>query len=85
MKHAGATDLDQLESLLTRLREFSLLQERSRGVFYLKSKPFLHFHSDAAGLFADLRAGEEFDRYRVSTAVERTALFKRVTAILQQR
>jgi hypothetical protein len=85
LKHAAATDLDQLDNLLTRLREIVVLRERSRGVFYLKSTPFLHFHSDPAGLFADLRAGEEFERYRVSTAAEQTALFKAVERRLKAR
>ncbi len=83
MKHAGATELDQLEGLLLSLREMQVLRERSRGVFYFKSKPFLHFHGDAAGLFADLRCKEEFERFRVTTAAEQKALLKRVTTQLK--
>lgn len=36
-------------------------------MFYLKSRAFLHFHEDAAGLFADVRAadGKAFERIKV--------------------
>jgi hypothetical protein len=41
MKHAGPEALEQLAPLLERLRQRAILQEKSPGVFYLKSKPFL--------------------------------------------
>ena len=64
MKHAGADALDRLEPLLHRLRATGLLKEKSRGIFYLKSRAFLHFHEDPAGLFADIRdaGGKDFER-----------------------
>ncbi|MBO0712112.1 MAG: hypothetical protein J2P47_12630 [Acetobacteraceae bacterium] len=71
MKHAGREALDQLEDLLTAIRRLPGLKERSRGVFYLRAIAFLHFHDDPAGLFADLRQGGEFKRFRVSSAAER--------------
>ncbi len=73
MKHAGPDALKELEPLLKDLRTVSGLTEKKRGVFYRGSKAFLHFHEDPEGLFADLRlAGEgEFERYRVTTAIER--------------
>ena len=80
MKHAGLAALDQIEPLLERLRAFEGLKERSRGVFYLKSKAFLHFHEDPAGLFADLRArdGKDFDRFKVESPDERVGLVEQV-------
>jgi hypothetical protein len=72
VKHATAAALDRLEPLLADLRELPGLKEKSRGVFYRKSSAFLHFHEDAAGLFADIRAANgEFDRCRVETDDER--------------
>jgi hypothetical protein len=67
MKHAGATALDQLDPLITRLRALPGLKEKSRGVFYLKSRAFLHFHEDPKGLFADVRTvdGKDFERLQV--------------------
>ena len=75
MKHATAAALDQLESLLADLRTLPL-KEKSRGVFYRKSKAFLHFHEDPAGLFADIRNadGSDFDRFKVDDAAARDAL-----------
>jgi hypothetical protein len=80
MKHAGPAALDALEPLLTRIRAFEGLKEKSRGVFYFKSKAFLHFHEDPAGLFADVRAADadEFDRFQVDTKQAREALVRRV-------
>lgn len=76
MRHAGQASLDELQPLLDRLRELPGLTERKRGVFYLRSKAFLHFHEDPAGLFADLRAadGLDFDRIAVSDEPGRAEL-----------
>lgn len=75
MKHATPAVLDRLEPLLARLRTLPL-KERSRGVFYLNSRAFLHFHEDPAGLYADIRAsdGKDFDRLPVDTAEAQDAL-----------
>lgn len=61
MKHAGEAALDQLESLLAQIRKIEGLKEKKRGIFYLKSKAFLHFHEDPAGLFADLMGVARFN------------------------
>ena len=65
MKHAGLEALDKLEPLLVQLRRFGGLKERGRGVFYRSGKAHLHFHEDPAGLFADLREGEDWRRFDV--------------------
>jgi hypothetical protein len=86
MKHASARSLDQLDDLLNSLRSFSTLKERSRGVFYLKSKAFLHFHEDPKGLFADARLkDDDFERFPVNTARERQALLREVREMLHSR
>lgn len=74
MRHARPEALDALEPLLAQLRALPGLTERARGVFYRKSKAFLHFHEDPAGLFADARLADDFERFRVQTAEEQAAL-----------
>lgn len=76
MKHAGEAALDQLEALLAELRALPGPVEKKRGVFYLKSKAFLHFHEDPAGLFADVRdtAGKDFERIDVTGQAGRARL-----------
>lgn len=74
MRHARPAALDELEPLLQRVRVLPGLTEKARGVFYRKSKAFLHFHEDPAGLFADARLGEDFDRFKVQTAKEQADL-----------
>ncbi len=82
MKHAGATALDQLEPLLADLRALPGLREKTRGVFYRKTRPFLHFHEEAADLYADLRRHDDFERFRVNAPGERQALLAAIAAEL---
>jgi hypothetical protein len=82
MKHAGAAVLDTLEPLLQRIRQAGALREKSRGIFYLKSRAYLHFHEDPAGIFVDIRAADDkdFDRLKLDEAVEAEVL-ARVAAL----
>jgi hypothetical protein len=83
MKHAGKEALGNLAPVLGVLRERPALVERTPGSFYLKSSGFVHFHEDAAGLFADLKEDlVSFTRYRVSTRAERRAFLARVNRCL---
>lgn len=78
VRHANANDLLPLASLLDGLRRVEGIAERRPGVFYRGSKAFLHFHADPAGLFADVRFHDEFERCRVQTAAEQRAFLARV-------
>jgi hypothetical protein len=82
MKHATAPALDRLEPLLAKLRRFDRLKEKSRGVFYFKSKAVLHFHEDPAGLFADFRTTGDWQRFGVDAKAEREALLRAVAAFV---
>jgi hypothetical protein len=84
VKHAGDAALDQLEALLAKLRALPGPIEKKRGVFYLKSKAFLHFHEDPAGLFADVRdaAGKDFERIDVTLEAGRARLLEVVAGRL---
>jgi hypothetical protein len=70
MKHARPQTLEAIEPLLEKLRTIPGLVERKRGIFYLGATAFLHFHEDPAGMFADLRSGDDFERYAVNTQPE---------------
>jgi hypothetical protein len=84
MKHAGSGALDALEPMLAELRKLDGPKEKKRGVFYLKSRAFLHFHEDPAGLFCDVRLDprDDFTRRAVNTQQERGTLLKEVRAAL---
>jgi hypothetical protein len=82
MKHAGPAALDGIEELLAALRARPALRERKRGIFYLKSKAFLHFHEDPAGVFADVLHAGEATRFRVVTKREQQAMLAHVDALL---
>jgi hypothetical protein len=83
MKHAGSEALDKLEGLLRLLRSREGLTEKKRGVFYRKSRAFLHFHEDPQGFFADVRLGDDWQRLPVNTTAEQTALLAQIDDVLE--
>jgi hypothetical protein len=82
MKHARADALDMIEPLLAEIRTVPGLVEKTRGVFYRKSQAFLHFHEDPSGLHADVRTGDEFERFRAETVSEREALLTLIRSVV---
>ena len=77
--------LETIAGLLARLRHLDGLTERSPGVFYRRSRAFLHFHEDASGMFADVRlAGDDFTRLPVTTDDEQTRFLARVRRALTE-
>jgi hypothetical protein len=81
MKHATRAALDGLSDLLEQIRSKDGLKEKKLGIFYRRSKSFLHFHEDPAGLFADLSLGETFQRYPVNTRHEREVLLSAIDRV----
>ena len=83
MKHAGSETIKRLAGLLTELRQHALLKEKTPGTFYVKSKAFMHFHEDPAGIFADVKLDlHEYSRVRINTAAEQAALLKKIDKCL---
>jgi hypothetical protein len=81
MRHATSETLQEIEPLLEQLRSVPGLVEKRPGIFYRKSKAFLHFHEDSSGLHADVRFKEEFERVRAESDKEREALLARIRAV----
>jgi len=86
VKHATSATLDALSPLLNTVRAFDGLVEKSPGISYRKSKPFLHFHDDPAGIFADvrLRTDEEFTRFQVDSRELQSTFLSHVEAALSR-
>lgn len=84
MRHAGPDALARLEPLLGELRGCDGLVEKRPGVFYRRSRAFLHFHEDPSGLHADVRLEDDFERRRVETVAERAELLAVVRAALDR-
>ncbi len=82
MRHITSSGLDRLDPFLVKLRRLEGLREKKRGVFYRRSRAFLHFHEDPEGLFADVRLADEFERFRVSSKAEQKALLRRLSDAL---
>jgi hypothetical protein len=85
MKHASESTLKELSSLLERLRSFNELVEKRPGVFYRRSKAFLHFHEDPEGIFVDVRLTVEtpFIRLPATTDVQQSALITKIEHALR--
>jgi hypothetical protein len=60
MGHTSPENLKDLQTVLDRIREWSGIKEKSDGIFYYKSTPFLHFHDKDGKRWADVRAGKEW-------------------------
>jgi hypothetical protein len=84
VKHAGAAALAQLAPLLAELRRRTALVEKRPGCFYRRSRAFLHFHEDPAGLFADVRLQDDFERHEVTTPTQQRNLLHRIDRSLDQ-
>jgi hypothetical protein len=84
MLHATETTLARYSPFITLIRAIDGLNEKRPGVFYRKSKAFLHFHEDSSGLYADLRldVNAEFVRLHVESRVEQSALISTITSAL---
>jgi hypothetical protein len=81
MRHATAETLKGLGPLLDEVRSIPGLIEKKPGIYYRKSRAFLHFHEDQSGLHADVRFGEDFERVRAETSTERESLCARIRAL----
>ncbi|MDJ0705799.1 MAG: hypothetical protein QNJ46_21235 [Leptolyngbyaceae cyanobacterium MO_188.B28] len=64
MKHASEKTINLLEPFLEEIRSLQGLKEKKPGIFYRKSRAFLHFHEDGDNIYADVRLKEpEFERF----------------------
>ena len=86
MRHITPARLGAIEELLVRLRAIDSLVERSPGVFYVRSRAFLHFHEVGDDVYADVRlAGDGFDRRRVTTRREQQSLVAAIRRVMRVR
>lgn len=89
MRHARDQDLKRVEPLLEKLNdlagEHDVLKRRKRGVYYLGSRAFLHFHEHDGEIHADVRLdGVDFDRFKVTTRADQKKLVSRIKGILNE-
>jgi hypothetical protein len=88
MKHAGPRTLARISPLLEELRTRAAIREKRPGVFYLKSRAFLHFHDDPSGIFADVRLAGDFVRLPVTSRSEQLDMLDRIDdclSIIEER
>ena len=78
MRHASPATLDALEPLLAEIRQVEGIVERKRGIWYHRSRAFLHFHEDPAGLLRGLEDRRRLRALPRRDGRERRALLARV-------
>lgn len=83
MAHCKYTDIEDLETALSEIRKLEMLKETKLGIFYLKSKGFLHFHINKEGKrWADIRDGDSWgSEYAVPEKVSKAYLKKFVLEV----
>lgn len=85
MKHATPVTIEALAPLRRQLAAIPGVTERRPGSFARGSRAFLHFHEDPAGLFADLRGPQDWERLPANTAAERRAIVRRARELAAAR
>ena len=86
MKHASAKTINTLAPLIAQVRLLPGLKEKKAGIFYRKSRAFLHFHEDGDKIYADVRLQEpDFQRFPVTTQPEQAKFLKAVRASMQAK
>lgn len=82
MGHTQPDKLKDLQDVIDQIRSWGNIKEKSPNIFYLKSKPFLHFHDKDGQRWADVRDGETWGKELVipfnSTLTQRSAFLKEV-------
>ncbi len=83
MKHASTDTIKRLSPLLRQIRKIPGLVEKKPGIYYRRSKAFLHFHEEGDEVFADVRlVAPDFDRFPCTTSSEQTALVTAIASVL---
>ena len=83
MKHASPQTISALSPLLERIRTLPGLKEKKPGIFYRKSRAFLHFHEDGDQIYADVRLREpDFERFPATTIENQSELLGAIQAVL---
>ncbi|HXH31814.1 MAG TPA: hypothetical protein VNJ01_13460 [Bacteriovoracaceae bacterium] len=81
MGHTKFEDLSDLSDELNKVRTLIGLKENCPGIFYFKSKPFLHFHDKDGVRWADIRVNDEWLKLDIdflATKKEKSKFMKKV-------
>jgi len=79
MAHAKPEHLTDLHAALDEVRAWPRVKEKSANTFYLGAKPFLHFHTDGARLWADVKRPDgEWTEVPATTKAQRASLLRQI-------
>jgi hypothetical protein len=62
MAHTSIENLKDIEPLLNQIRALEGIREPKPAIFYVKSKPFLHFHDADGKRWADAKNGDSWGK-----------------------
>jgi hypothetical protein len=83
MGHTQSKALKDLEGELAIIRTLPGLKEKSPGIFYFKSTPFLHFHDKDGDRWADVKIQNKWAKIGIAfdpSKSARTQFLKKVRA-----
>ena len=60
MAHASSENLRGIADVLATIRGFAGVQETRPGIFYIRRRPFLHFHVRGDARWADAKIGTKW-------------------------
>ncbi len=84
MKHASQKTIQLIEPMLKDIRSIPGLVEKKSGIYYYKSRAFLHFHEEDSNTFADVRLVEpEFQRLPCTTENQQKQLIVKIRKCLK--
>ncbi|MGZ3695460.1 MAG: hypothetical protein ACXWQO_15205 [Bdellovibrionota bacterium] len=81
MAHTKPEQLADLESELAEISLLPGLKEKSRGIFYYKSVPFLHFHDAEEERCADIKLDGTWSRISLPAPAKKTESEKFLRAV----
>jgi hypothetical protein len=79
LQHATNSTLDRIETFLENVRKsLPMLIEKKRGVFYLKSRAFMHFHEEGGAVYCDTSCSGEWSRTEITSKCKQQELLERL-------
>ena len=81
MAHCPPEKLQDIEDVLEKIRSLEKLKEKGVGIFYLKSKPFLHFHFKDDHRYAHVKKGSQWEEVPLNKKSDKAQFTKTVLSL----
>ena len=80
--------LDDLKEVLNKVSKLKYINEKKLGLYYIKNKPFLHFHMKDGVRWADIRNETQWNEKNIislnSNSNEKDAFFELILELYEK-